>query len=107
MTLDYTKTFLIVTEEAVVKGHFIGKGRLPIRAPVRLLSLRHWVPLGIVAFPPYGAFFYCFFEMSVLHQRFVVLSGVRSTESKNLRIIDTAQQNIRCEDPSTRCARSG
>ena len=23
MTLDYTKMFLIVTEEAVVKGHFI------------------------------------------------------------------------------------
>jgi len=27
MTLDYTKMFLIVTEEAVVKGHFTSAGQ--------------------------------------------------------------------------------
>jgi hypothetical protein len=31
MTLDYTKMFLIVTEEAVVKGHFAFTGHICIR----------------------------------------------------------------------------
>ena len=39
MTLDYTKMFLIVTEEAVVKGHFIGMHRSAMRA--RLGSRRY------------------------------------------------------------------
>ena len=30
MTLDYTKMFLIVTEEAVVKGHFASAGTVSL-----------------------------------------------------------------------------
>ena len=35
MTLDYTKMFLIVTEEAVVKGHFIGMHMWAMRYGLR------------------------------------------------------------------------
>ena len=50
MTLDYTKMFLIVTEEAVVKGHFTGMHQrqlvtkhflyLILRIPVRFCSCK-------------------------------------------------------------------
>ena len=57
MTLDYTKMFLIVTEEAVVKGHFdfteisLRKGRFFIaRGANRNLTCKKQMPLGICFF---------------------------------------------------------
>ena len=48
MTLDYTKMFLIVTEEAVVKGHFTRRVAADNACSAGQLSLRQWVPLGNV-----------------------------------------------------------
>ena len=42
MTLDYTKMFLIVTEEAVVKGHFTCRGA-PAGNALRTASGK-WLP---------------------------------------------------------------
>ena len=59
MTLDYTKMFLIVTEEAVVKGHFIRITDCKFVANTRckLWAIGLW--LGIVTVPKSGAVFYC------------------------------------------------
>ena len=49
MTLDYTKMFLIVTEEAVVKGHFASGGESPLTIRDRCGGNRHFPdPLGNV-----------------------------------------------------------
>ena len=58
MTLDYTKMFLIVTEEAVVKGHFIRitDCKFVTSAGGRLWTSGWW--LGIVTVPKSGAVFY-------------------------------------------------
>ena len=57
MTLDYTKIFLIVTEEAVVKGHFIRITDCKFVANTRckLWAIGWW--LGIVTVPKSGAVF--------------------------------------------------
>ena len=62
MTLDYTKMFLIVTEEAVVKGHFTRRVAADNACSAGQLSLRQWVPLGNVTFSvPKGALFFAHF----------------------------------------------
>ena len=61
MTLDYTKMFLIVTEEAVVKGHFIGMHRSAMRA--RLGSSRYAIGYRSVRYifrPERGVIFCAF-----------------------------------------------
>ena len=64
MTLDYTKMFLIVTEEAVVKGHFTSG--CPDRQLVtdRFPDIGSAYP-GSVLFAEAGIFCFLFFESVV------------------------------------------
>ena len=58
MTLDYTKMFLIVTEEAVVRGHFTCLGKNFIGAD----GTRWQSALYFVFFRPLGGFFVPFYR---------------------------------------------